>query len=254
MFEVVLDAYQGPLDLLLHLIRKHELSIFDIPIHFITERFLEALAEMEELDLTVGGEFLVMAATLAQIKSRMLLPRSTDEAEDEDEDPRHDLVRQLVEYQRYRNLAQQLDERAQLGHEVFARPESTSQASGPPPPQRGPLDLLQLIEAYHQVKRRAGFRRDYAVIAARRSVKEEMVRAARTLDLADRVPFWELVERHADGEVDIISLVGVFLGVLEMARLGLIRVYQTGPDAADLAVEAAVNGLEEAVRKVSGLV
>src|SRR5690606_31650883 len=119
--------FQGPLDLLLHLIRKHELDILDIPIAFVTEEYLRYLEAMDELDLAVAGEYLVMAATLLHIKSKMLLPRAPqDDEEDgvevEDLDPREELVRRLLEYQRYRDAAERLAERALEGRDVFRRP------------------------------------------------------------------------------------------------------------------------------------
>lgn len=254
MFEVKLDAFEGPLDLLLHLIIKHELSVFDIPIHFITERFLEALADMERLDLQVGGEFLVMAATLAHIKSRMLLPRigaSGEEEQDEESDPREELVRQLVEYQRYRELARKLDEQAQLGRTVFVRPSSPPAVTGVVSPQSGSeLDLFQLLEAFEQVRTRVGFRRGYEVKIQRRTVLEEMLRIARTLpDVDVQVMFWDLVEHPSEGRPDVGSIIGVFLAILELVRMGLLRVFQTVPAGTDLALQSSVPDLLERLRQ-----
>ena len=252
MFEVKLDTFEGPLDLLLHLIKKHELSIFDIPIHFITERFLEAIAEMELLDLQVGGEFLVMAATLAHIKSRLLLPRggTTDDEEDENVDPREELVRQLVEYQRYRELARKLGEQAQLGCSVFVRPISPPEVRGAVSSAEGnELDLFQLLDAFEQVRSRVGFRRGYEVVIQRRTVLQEMVRIARSLtDVDDRAGFWDLVEEQPDGAPDIASIIGVFLAILELVRMGLLRVFQAVPAGTDLALQSTVPNLLQRLR------
>ena len=246
MFEVKLAAFEGPLDLLLHLIKKHELSIFDIPIAFITERFLEALAEMERLDLQVGGEFLVMAATLAHIKSRLLLPRAPREDEEEAEgaDPREELVRQLVEYQRYKTLAESLDQRDVLGRDVFARPGERHTESVRTHNSGDALDLLDLLDAFEQVRRRVGFRKGYEILVKRRTVHQEMVRVARSVSKAGGgVVFWELVEHTDGGEPLIESVVGTFLALLELARLGLIHVRKISAKAGDLVLEGAVNDL-----------
>jgi segregation and condensation protein A len=119
---VQLEIFEGPLDLLLHLIKKNEVSITDIPISSITEQYLATLDLMESLSLDVAGEFLVMAATLIHIKSRILLPAGADEAdEDEGGDPRNELVRRLLEYQRFKDAADQLEQREILTRDVFIR-------------------------------------------------------------------------------------------------------------------------------------
>ena len=113
-YSVKLDQFEGPLDLLIHLIKKNELNIYEIPIALITAQYLEYLEVMRELDLDVAGEFLVLAATLIHIKSRMLLPRPDPTQEDPDEDPREALIRRLLEHQRYRQAAELLHERETL--------------------------------------------------------------------------------------------------------------------------------------------
>src|SRR3954447_23145623 len=121
-YSVHLDSFEGPLDLLLHLIRKNEVNIYDIPISDITKQYLQYIRLMKELNLEVAGEFLVMASTLLQIKSKLLLPAAVDEeTEEEEEDPRAELVRRLLEYQKYREAAGTLAEREVLGREIFAR-------------------------------------------------------------------------------------------------------------------------------------
>lgn len=252
LFEIKLDAFEGPLDLLLHLIKKHELSIFDIPIAFITERFLEVLADMESTDLKVGGEFLVMAATLAHIKSRTLLPRIQIEDLDDDAeppDPREELVRQLVEYQRYRDLAAELGARDLLGQRVFVRPGAQHPIAVGTRPQTGPLDLFHLLEAFETVRRRVGVRERYEVRVERRTVREEMVRIARQLARAERQSIWALVEEDDAGRPRIESVVGVFLALLEMVKLRLVAVFQRRPDEGDLAVAASVDDLMGVLRE-----
>src|SRR5262245_5970519 len=121
-YQVKLPVFEGPLDLLLHLIKEHRVDIYDIPIALITRQYLEYLDLMKELNLSIAGEFLVMAATLVQIKSRMLLPREEQpESTEPEEDPREELVRRLVEYQRFKDAAVELEEREAVWRDVFRR-------------------------------------------------------------------------------------------------------------------------------------
>src|ERR671924_1822623 len=158
-FESILEAYpvrlqnfEGPLDLLLHLIKKHEVSIYDIPIALITQQYLEYIDLMQELNLDVAGEFLVMAATLIHIKSRMLLPRPDPTQEDPEEDPREALVRRLLEHQRYKAAAELLHERETLRSAQFMRPEaSVAEAAGDEYEPELEVDLFSLISAFRAV-------------------------------------------------------------------------------------------------------
>ena len=141
-YHVKLESFTGPLDLLLHLIRKHEVNIYDIPIALITQQYLEYLNLMKTLNLSFAGEFLVMAATLVQIKSRLLLPRDSEpvveEGEGEAEDPRDELVRRLVEYQQYKDVSGRLFEQERLWRDVFQR--------GPGPSSEKPVRDVLLDE------------------------------------------------------------------------------------------------------------
>ncbi len=243
MVSVAVEGYEGPLDLLLGLIQKHEIDIFDIPIHFITNHFLQALSEMEQLDLEVGGEFLVMAATLVQIKSKMLLP--TAEAEDDEEeqdqnDPREDLIERLLLYQQYKELASELDQRVQLGRDEFAR-TSTMDPQWQPV-VRDSLDIFGLVEAFERVRRRAGFRNRLEVSVNRRSIQEEMDRIAQALKGSKRISFWTLVERDDSGQPFMHSVVGCFLALLELVRRGLIRVRQLKRKPGELIIEKTASG------------
>ena len=154
-YRVVLPEFEGPLDLLLHLIKRHELDIFDIPVSFITKKYLEYLGMMKALNLDVAGEYLLMAATLAFIKSREMLPRKDDEEEDEEEleDPRSELVLRLLEYQKYRDAAQQLVDRPLLDRQVFTRGADLS-PSEEDAPQMRPVSSFALIEALAEVMKR----------------------------------------------------------------------------------------------------
>ena len=124
-YQVRIENFEGPLDLLLHLIKKSEINIYDIPIHLIAQQYLTYIEAMEDLNLTVAGEFLVMAATLLQIKSKMLLPADETAVDEEDgPDPREELVRRLLEYKKFKDAARQLDEQERLWREIYSREQS----------------------------------------------------------------------------------------------------------------------------------
>jgi segregation and condensation protein A len=157
-YQVKLDAFEGPLDLLLHLIRRHELDIYDIPIALITEQYLAYIELMQEMDLDVAGEFLVMASTLIHMKSRTLLPRPPADSEEgePEEDPREALVRRLLEHQKYRAAAELLHEREALRSAQFTRPdERVAEAAGEDYEPELEVDLFSLIAAFRGVLERA---------------------------------------------------------------------------------------------------
>src|SRR5918995_780218 len=161
-FESILEAYpvrlqnfEGPLDLLLHLIKKHELSIYDIPIALITQQYIDYIDLMQELDLDVAGEFLVMAATLIHIKSRMLLPRPDPAQEDPGEDPREALVRRLLEHQKFKAAAELLHERETVRSAQFMRPDArVAEAAGDDYEPGLEDDLFSLLAAFRGVLER----------------------------------------------------------------------------------------------------
>src|SRR3954462_4660936 len=160
-FAVKLSNFEGPLDLLLHLIRKHEVDIHDIPIALITAQYLEAIALMQELDLDVAGEYLVMAATLIHIKSKMLLPRPETAAgvEVEQEDPRDALVRRLLEHQKFKAAAGLLHEREQLRAAQWLRPDRVvADIAGDDYEPELEVDLFSLMTAFQAVVQRAKLR------------------------------------------------------------------------------------------------
>src|SRR4051812_3098265 len=160
-FAVKLSNFEGPLDLLLHLIRKHEVDIHDIPISLITAQYLDAIGLMQELDLDVAGEFLVMAATLIHIKSKMLLPRpeTAAAAEGEEEDPRDALVRRLLEHQKFKAAAGLLHEREQLRAAQWLRPdERVAELAGDGYEPEIEVDLFSLMSAFQAVVQRAKLR------------------------------------------------------------------------------------------------
>ncbi len=230
-YAVKLQIFEGPLDLLLHLIRLNEVDITDIPIARIGEQYLEYLQLLRELDLDVAGEYLLMAATLAWIKSRMLLPPDGSSEEEEGPDPRAELVARLLEYQRFKGAAGTLDARPLLGRDVF---EAQGPEPEPVPESEAPIavGLFQLVEALRGVlarARAAGIVHEVSVETI--TVRERMIAVMDALGGAESIEFLELF-RSAEGEPPTRALiVATFLAVLELARLAAVRIYQGGDEA-----------------------
>jgi segregation and condensation protein A len=168
-----LEGFEGPLDLLLHLIQKNELDIFNIPIALITEQYLEYLQLMKVLNLDIAGEYLLMASTLLHIKSKMLLPKSSEGEEEEGEDPRAELVRRLLEYQKYKQAAGELEKKPMLDRDVFIRwiplepGEKTEE-------ERIEVNLFDLLEAFRQVLERVKPETIHEVVLEHLSVEDKI--------------------------------------------------------------------------------
>src|ERR687892_1536123 len=231
-FESILEAYpvklenfEGPLDLLLHLIRKHEVNVYDIPIALITQQYLDYIDVMQELNLDVAGEFLVMAATLIHIKSRTLLPRPDPTQEDPEEDPREALVRRLLEHQKFKAAAELLHERETLRSAQWTRADGPiAEIAGEAPEPEVEVDLFSLISAFRAVVERARQRPKMYLPG------EQMPIETRIEQLMER-----LSETEACGFEDLFAdvqtrsgMIVTFLAMLEMIRLKLIRVFQSG--------------------------
>ena len=241
--------FEGPLDLLLHLIKRNEVQIADIPIATITDQYLAMLEAMPELNLDGAGEYLVMAATLTFIKSRMLLPAAADD-EDAEEDPRAELVQQLVEYQRFREVAVALGERNVLQRDVFA---GGGEAPDPGPPGEAPppvrdASLGDLLAALRDVLRRIQPARAHEVEPETLSIQECVARVLSRFALATHVEFASLFAAEArPGEVIV-----TFLALLELIRLRVVRARQ--PERfGTIVLELAVNTVEEAAIRVRDL-
>ncbi|MGB5811919.1 MAG: segregation/condensation protein A [Polyangiales bacterium] len=223
-FRITLPNFEGPLDLLLHLIRKHELDILDLPIAFITEKYLEYLGLMDQLNLDVASEYLVMAATLAHIKSKTLLPRPPEDQDDdpgEEIDPRAELIRRLLEYQKYKRVAEDLGERAIAGRDVFSRgtPAPVSDATQP----LAKFSVFKLIDAFKKVAERLTDGFSLEVDAERMTIQERIGGLVELLRDRRRCRFDEMFE----GVTTSYELVVTFLALLEMAKMRLASVYQT---------------------------
>ena len=240
---VQLEMYEGPLDLLLHLIKKNEVSITDIPIATITEQYLATLDLMQSLSLDVAGEFLVMAATLIHIKSRMLLPAGEEEPDDEEGvDPREELVRRLLEYQRYKDAAVELEQRELLTRDVFVR-------SAPPSEQAAPrgfreLSVFELLSALKQVLDRLPKDSIHEVTLDKITVREKMTLLLETLRSRGSVYFESLFSEVKSR----LEVVVTFLAMLELVKVRAVRIFQDGLSE-PIIIEAAA-GMDEAAGQV----
>jgi segregation and condensation protein A len=240
--EIPTAGFEGPLDLLLHLIQQHELDILDIPIGFVTERFLHYLSVMRSLSIDVASEYLVMAATLAHIKSKMLLPTVPEGQDDnllgdEEEDPRAELVRRLLEYQKYKAAAASLAERGTLGKDIFGRGVVEPVPTGPAPFR--PLGVFSLLDAFEKVLARSNLTIDHEVVFDRIGITERMMEIGDKLAAKRAMRFDEMLLEP--GKVlTRFDVVITFLAILEMARLRMIRIYQSDP-LAPIHVELAVS-------------
>ncbi|MCB1874669.1 MAG: segregation/condensation protein A [Chromatiales bacterium] len=223
--EVFLDAFEGPLDLLLYLIKRQNLDILDIPIAAITRQYMEYIDLMQGLRLELAAEYLVMAAMLAEIKSRMLLPRSSSGDGEDDEDPRAELIRRLQEYERFKTAAGDLEALPHLGRDVF-------QAQGDFPDRQGnrPLpsvELKDLLLAFYEVMRRADMFTHHQVEREPLSVRERMVSILDQLGDGLFVPFSQLF-RFSEGKMGAVVS---FLAILELAKESLLEIVQSEPMA-----------------------
>ena len=229
------EIFEGPLDLLLHLIKKNEVSITDIPIATITEQYLATLDLLQSLSLDVAGEFLVMASTLIHIKSRMLLPAGDDVGEDDEDqglDPRDELVRRLLEYQRYKEAAQDLDQREVLSRDVFTRSAAPNEEAGP----RGfrEVSVFELLAALKRIIDRLPKDTFHDVTLEKITVREKMTHLLDVLRAQGSVLF-ENFFATANSRMEIIV---TFLAMLELVKVRAIRIVQEQL-AGQITIEAA---------------
>lgn len=266
-YNVELDVFEGPLDLLLHLVKKHELEIFDIPISFVTEKYLEYLDLLKSLNLDVAGEYLLMAATLAYIKSRELLPATETQATESEDpelevdeaDPRQELIRRLLEYQKYKEAAEMLGSRPVVGRNVWTRgaaqedilAENIDQDSVAPLAE---FPVTKLLDALDRILSKAKISVSHEVSVDRLSVSQCINQLSERLETEGRIslsscfgflhtPMTESEARH--------EVVTTFLSILEMAKLRLIRVAQfdescnEAEDPEEIFIERAVDEMRE---------
>ncbi|MCA9711866.1 MAG: segregation/condensation protein A, partial [Myxococcales bacterium] len=253
--EVALEEFEGPLDLLLHLVRRHELDILDIPISFVCEKYLEYIEFVQALDLEVAGDYLVMAATLAYLKSRELVPQQPqDEVEDGESedgpDPREQLILRLLEYQKFKDAAERLDQRPISGRDTFSRGQEVEL----PPFDAGlaPITLFRLAEAYSRVLERARIHKSHEVVLESISVAARMEQLTTVLIERARFDFEALfLERSWSSEAELRGmLVVTLMSILELVRMGIATVHQ--PEGTDTIMVERVASEEQAREALRG--
>ncbi len=222
-YDIRLENFEGPLDLLLHLIKKNEMDIYDIPMAAITTQYLSILDAMKTLNLDLAGEFLLMAATLLHIKSKLLLPKIVEEElEDEEEDPRAELVRRLLEYQKYKEVSLTLERKPQLGRDVFARvapqPEVLEEA------EAGfvAIGLFDLLAALKEVLKENPDQLAHEVDMEQLSVTDRINAILSSLQGKESVAFTDL---FSDG-LKRNEIIVTFLALLELVKLRMVRFMQ----------------------------
>ena len=222
-YQVRIENFEGPLDLLLHLIKKSEINIYDIPIHLIARQYLTYIEAMEDLNLTVAGEFLVMAATLLQIKSKMLLPADETAPDEEDgPDPREELVRRLLEYKQFKDAARQLDEHERLWREIYSREQSPPVDLESDERLLDNVSLFDLVDVLQGILDRNPGKALMEILPDNLTVRERMNAILEMLEGQESVNFVELFEPSCHRLVIIVT----FLALLELMRLRTVRVFQ----------------------------
>lgn len=220
---VQLDVYEGPLDLLLDLIRKQEIDIFDIPIARITQQYLEFLHRLEQMNIDIAGDFILMAATLIQIKSKLLLPPDPTTVTADGDDPRTDLVQRLLEHEKFKNAAQMLQQKQLLEQASWSRPDISAFAD-----EQGELvvTLWDLAKVFREVLERPPEPASMEITREEVTVAEMMDEVRRLLRETDQpVPLLDLCRRHPTRR----GLIALFLALLELVRLEAVVAVQTEP-------------------------
>lgn len=223
-YEIKLDIFEGPLDLLLYLIKKNEIDIYDIPIALVTGQYLEYMELMKSLNLDLAGEYLLLASTLIHIKSKMLLPPSDDETEDE-EDPREELVRQLLEYKAFKEAALNLSGMTMLGRDVFGRDQAVEEGPEKDELPIREVGIFELVEAFQKLVVQKGEEELLAIDVEKISLSDRINEIMDLLNEKKVLTFTELLG-------DMKSRMGIiynFLAILELMKLRVIRAYQAVP-------------------------
>lgn len=224
-YQIKLEVFEGPLDLLLHLIKKNEVNIYDIPISLITQQYLDYIELMKEFNLEVAGEFLLMAATLTYIKSKMLLPQEEKVGgeEEEEEDPRAELIRRLLEYKRFKDAAEELGKREEVWRDVFYTPHDQRVESGEEEVMLE-VGIFDLIEAFRVMIQRMPEKGSLDIVPEEITVRGRMTGIMDRLDMAGQegLTLWALLEKDRTRRAIVVT----FLALLELARLRLIKLLQ----------------------------
>jgi segregation and condensation protein A len=222
-YEIKLDIFEGPLDLLLFLIKKNEIDIYNIPIALITEQYLEYLDKMRSLNLDLAGEYLLLAATLLHVKSKTLLPVEEDDHDEDEPDPRAELVKQLLEYQIYKEAASQLDTRPLLDRDVFTRSVMAEALSDQDDQEMAvELSVFDLVDAFYKIVSTMEKGELLEIDTEKMSLAERMNEIMDKLAEKRNLTFMELLGEHANRRM----LIYTFLAILELMRQRMIRIYQ----------------------------
>ncbi len=227
-YEIKLDIFEGPLDLLLYLIRKNEIDIYNIPIALITEQYLDYLDIMRSLNLDLAGEYLVLAATLIHIKSRLLLPPVEGEEEGEEgEDPRAELVQQLLEYQAFKEAALSLESRPLLDRDVFTRGAPAEEPAAAEQEEEVMIEVgvFELVQAFRLIIAGLDHTEDLAIDTEKMSLTDRINEIMERLSEEKELTFTDLLGERTDRK----RIVYTFLAILELMKLRMVRAYQSGP-------------------------
>ena len=245
-YKVELDVFEGPLDLLLYLIKRDEVDIYNIPIEKVTSQYMEYLNLMRMLDLHIAGEFLVMAATLMMIKSRMLLPiEDREEIEEDEEDPRWDLVRQLVEYKKFKDAAMTLHDRELFQENVFPLGlEGVVLEPDDPGMVMHDISIFDLIAAFNNILKEAPVEGINEIVADRFSVADKIDSILNRISKQHNVAFFNLFKENATRN----EIICTFLALLELIRLRHVAVSQN-----DRFGEIVIEGVDEEKENVEAV-
>lgn len=228
-YEVKLDIFEGPLDLLLFLIKKNEIDIYDIPIALITEQYLNHIEMMRTLNLDVAGDYLLLASTLIHIKSKMLLPAQDngEENSEEEADPRAELVKQLLDYQVFKEAAAQLGQRPLLERDIFKRGYALESRDGEEAEYEAEeeMSVFELVEAFHRIISAIGKTEFMEIDVEKMSLNDRINEIMGRLNERKKLTFAELLGDYSNKRMILYT----FLAILELIRLRMIRVYQASP-------------------------
>jgi len=216
----ITDIFEGPLDLLVHLIKKNEVDIYDIPIALITKQYLDYIQWLKSMNIELAGDFLVMAATLAQVKSKMLLPAAEDD--EDQEDPRQEITRPLMEYLKLKSAADDLAGRTLLGKDTFTREHGDEDYLSDEDEDMIKIGLFELIDAFQKILKNVSSDHLVDLTADNISVKDRISEIVDIFEKQNSVTFNELFSLKADKSDVIVT----FLAILEMVRLNLVRMAQ----------------------------
>ena len=237
-YNVNIEAYEGPFDLLLGLIAKNKIDIHDIPIHLVTEQFIGQIKKWEEMNLEVASDFIVMAATLLEIKSKLLLPKEIDyiDGEEDDTDPRDELVRKLIEYKLYKDIAENLKVSEDLFTKVYYKPQEDVSDFRDPFEELGSVKLEDLVKTLENILKRYNKEKPhesfYEIQREEVSLEECTLNIRKRLEFADKINFSELLCEAAS----VPRIIGYFLSILELVRLKFAYVNQNY-NFSDLVIE-----------------